>query len=243
MPDSETSARVYFWAGKNRDGYQSNADIIAQVTKAMDILERDYPDEKHVFAFDNATIHTARRPNALSAPKMPIKPSQKFFCLVKNSDNTETELKMIDGTFADGLKQPLYHPDDHLEYPGWFKGMRTLIQERRAKGTDLPDPTKLKAQCKKFKCEKGRTNCCCRRILYNEPDFVNQKSYLEEICEARGFDIIFFPKFHPELNFIEQCWGFAKRIYRMFPASSLEADLERNVKDSLEAVPLVSMRR
>ena len=174
---------------------------------------------------------------------MPVKPNKKIFCTIKETDGTETEVRMIDGTFPDGSNQSLYYPDDHAEYPGWFKGMRVLIQERRDKGAELPDPSKLKAQCNKFKCEKGCTDCCCRRILYSAPDFVNQKSYLEEVCKARGYDVIFFPKFHPELNFIEQCWGYAKRIYRMYPASSLESDLEKNVKNSLETVPLISMRR
>ncbi|KAJ7595596.1 hypothetical protein C8J56DRAFT_775144 [Mycena floridula] len=66
---------------------------------------------------------------------------------------------------------------------------------------------------------------------------------LEEECAARGYDVIFFPKYHPELNFIDQCWGFAKRIYRMFPTSSKEADLERNMVESLDSVPIESMRR
>ncbi|KAG2066940.1 hypothetical protein BDR04DRAFT_898106 [Suillus decipiens] len=52
---------------------------------------------------------------------------------------------------------------------------------------------------------------------------------------------IFLSKFHCELNFIEQCWGYAKRVYRQYPASS--KDLERNILSALESVPLDSMRR
>jgi transposase len=59
-----------------------------------------------------------------------------------------------------------------------------------------------------------------------EPDFQAQKSMLEEHCAKQGYEVIFFPKFHLELNFIEQCWGYAKRVYRMFPESSSEEDLE-----------------
>ncbi|OAX33390.1 hypothetical protein K503DRAFT_869580, partial [Rhizopogon vinicolor AM-OR11-026] len=82
--------------------------------------------------------------------------------------------------------------------------------------------------CPKFQCEKGAERCCCRGILYNEPDFVNVKSLLEIACEARGFRAIFFPKFHCELNFIEQCWGYSKRVCCEFPVSSKEVDLELN---------------
>ncbi|KAG1830060.1 hypothetical protein F4604DRAFT_1947301 [Suillus subluteus] len=101
----------------------------------------------------------------------------------------------------------------------------------------------VRAECPKFQCEKGVDRCCCRRMLYNEPDFVNVKSLLEIACEARGFRAIFFPKFHCELNFIEQCWGYSKRLYREFPVSSKEADLERNVLAALESVPLDAICR
>ncbi|KAJ7087941.1 hypothetical protein B0H15DRAFT_781049, partial [Mycena belliarum] len=39
------------------------------------------------------------------------------------------------------------------------------------------------------------------------------------------------------------CWGYAKRIYRFFPESSREADLDRNVREALDSVPLEMMRR
>jgi transposase len=86
--------------------------------------------------------------------------------------------------------------------------------------------------------------CCCRRMLYNEPDFKNVDSILEADAKARGFQILFLPKFHCELNFIEQCWGHAKRRYRTFPHSSREDDLERNIVQAfkLDEVPLTCNR-
>ncbi|KAF9221496.1 hypothetical protein BS17DRAFT_711193 [Gyrodon lividus] len=55
--------------------------------------------------------------------------------------------------------------------------------------------------------------CCCRRMLYNEPDFDNVQSTLELACASEGVHVLFLPKLHCELNFIEQCWGHAKRTY------------------------------
>ena len=67
------------------------------------------------------------------------------------------------------------------------------------------------------------------------------KSLLQTTCKARGFWVLFIPKFHCKLNFIEQCWGYAKWIYHHYPTSSKEADLKHNVLAALESVPLESM--
>ena len=87
------------------------------------------------------------------------------------------------------------------------------------------------------------TDCCCHRKLFNEPDFTSVETILEKTCRPNGFQVIFLPKFHCELNFIEQCWGYSKRLYRLNPESSREDHLEQNMLAALEAVPLKSMRK
>jgi hypothetical protein len=42
---------------------------------------------------------------------------------------------------------------------------------------------------------------------------------------------------------ITRTWGYSKRKYRKFPASSIEANLEKNLLDALGMVSLVSMRK
>jgi hypothetical protein len=147
------------------------------------------------------------------------------------------KVRMADARFADGNAQSLYFPEGH-ERAGVFKGMAVILQER-----GFGDMSKVRAECKHFKCPPGATNCCCRRILFNQPDFANVLSLLELTCKSRGFKVIFLLKFHCELNFIEQCWGYAKRLYRLNPESSREDILERNALEALENIPLNTMRR
>ena len=83
---------------------------------------------------------------------------------------------------------------------GCFKGMSNILKER-----GYSDVSKSRAKCPCFKCYLGVNWYCCWRMLYNEPDFVERKSLLKWICQASRFEVLFLPKFHYELNFIEKC--------------------------------------
>lgn len=105
--------------------------------------------------------------------------------------------------------------DEDLDENGVFIGMTKILQER-----GLTNEAKLKAECKNFKCPQAPnavTTCCQRCVLYNQPDFSDQESALEILCHGQGFEVLFLPKFHCELNFIEQCWGHSKRTYCQYP--------------------------
>jgi hypothetical protein len=145
---------------------------------------------------------------------------------------------MEDATFQDGARQPLYFPQNHTRYPGFFKGMTAILRER-----GFEDPEKIRAACPGFKCDKEAINCCQRRILFDEKDFTNVPSLVESHCQTRGFEVLFLPKFHPELNMIEMCWGYAKRLYRELPPTQKMDEIERNALHSPDNVPLDSMRR
>ena len=89
-------------------------------------------------------------------------------------------LKMWDTVLPDGSIQSFYYLEDHPTMPGWFKGMQAVLEEwglfwykENGKG--------LNGECKDFKCPKGVMECCCRHILFNQPDFVGVKSHLEEV--------------------------------------------------------------
>ncbi|KAG1757891.1 hypothetical protein EDB19DRAFT_1659622 [Suillus lakei] len=71
---------------------------------------------------------------------------------------------------------------------------------------------------------------------------LNQAQAKENAAESHGISVLFLLKFHCELNFIEQCWGHAKRVYRQMPPSSMEEDLARNLVDALESVTVEQMQ-
>jgi hypothetical protein len=146
--------------------------------------------------------------------------------------------RMRNGQLPNGETQAFYYDDDDPTMPGWFKGMEQIIKER-----GLWPSAGLLAQCQGFKCEPGLTNCCCRRLLFTQPDFICQKSQLEEFVTSRGHICDFYPKYHCELNFIEQYWGAAKLRYRISTQTANIDAMEKNMLSCLDDVPLVQIRR
>ena len=209
-PDGEESTRVIFKAGKTRDGYFTNTEIILQLELAMDIVQKHYPNDQHIFVYDNATTHTKQPATAPTATKMTKNPSKKFGADVTvtidgkiqytaNGKPQKRTVQMGPGILPNG--QPHYFYDTpSTTVLGTFKGMTKLLQEH-----GLTEEAKLNGSCKNFKCMTGATHCCQKRMLYNQPDFTDQLSAIEIACKARGFEAIFLPKFHCELNFIKQC--------------------------------------
>lgn len=224
-------ARILFRAGKNRDGYFNSEDVLKQTAAAIDIFEESHPGARALFAFDNAKTHQARAPDALSARRLPK--GMKMW-------TPASGVQMRDGTLPNGQPQPLYFANNHPDpnKAGKFKGMEVILRER-----GLFPAAGLRAECKGFKCPPGRSDCCCRRVLFLQPDFVSQHGMLQELVEGRGHAFIFYPKFHCELNFIEMVWGKSKYDYRMKPAPKTEAEMEKVVDASLDSVSLQHMQR
>jgi hypothetical protein len=151
-PDGQESAQVVFQAGKVREGYFTNDDIVAQVEHAMEILAKYYPNKDHVFVYNCASTHLKRSKEALSASKMPKNPSKPDmnFGVVINvlSENgkpvygqdgkfLKQKIRMCNGQFRDGAEQEFYYPDGHTT-AGLFKGPdthRTQVQHIKEKGT------------------------------------------------------------------------------------------------------------
>lgn len=126
------------------------------------------------------------------------------------------------GVLPNGDPHNFYYPADHLRFPGYFKGMAKILEER-----GLVKEAKLDEECKGFKCADPTAACCCHWVLFNQWDFMGQKPAIIELVESHGHFGFFYPKFHCELNFIEQTWGYAKSHYQMLPLTSKETEMEK----------------
>ncbi len=128
-----------------------------------------------------------------------------------------------DGFFFNDSDEKIIHPMQ--TEAGIQKGLRRILQERK-----LWVPRMSKA--------------AALELLLQQPDFHpdNLKSILNETVKDLGAWIDFVPKFHPEFNFIEMYWGYAKRKVRQECDYEWES-LLNHVPLALDSVPLVFMRR
>jgi hypothetical protein len=135
---------------------------------------------------------------------------------------------------------------------GKTKGMRRILQERGKwlVGMLLECPPCKLGVPHHERRERGyapghmflTVQCCARYCLSREPDFAEQREWLTETCEKQGHSIVFYPKFHCELNFIERIWGFLKaraRKYCDYSFNGLKARLPKFV----ENLPLAYTRK
>lgn len=147
---------VFFKAGKNRDGYFDASDLLQQVDNAINIFEsKTNRFATALFLFDNAPSHQRRALDARSAQKMP-KGSHPTWRHHKDGPKMRATTFRVDIT-----PQNFYFVDNHPTMPRWFKGMEAIIRER-----GLWPQKGLNVQCEGFKCKAGKTDCCCRQLLF-----------------------------------------------------------------------------
>ena len=83
---------------------------------------------------------------------------------------------------------------------------------------------------------------CATRTLSLQPNFLEQKSLVQETIEELGHLCIFLPKFHCELNFIEFFWGAVKRYLREH-CDYTYTGLQESLPKALESVELSTIRK
>ena len=79
--------------------------------------------------------------------------------------------------------------------------------------------------------------CCASGCLSREPDFLAQREWLREVVEDAGLMVIFYPKYHCELNFIELIWSYMKSTLRKSCTFNF-ADLKTKIALLVDSIPL-----
>jgi hypothetical protein len=65
---------------------------------------------------------------------------------------------------------------------------------------------------------------------------------LETVITQAGHEVIFYPKFHCELNYIEYYWASLKR-YTRDNCKYMFSELENTVREAMDSVELSTIRR
>lgn len=211
-------------------GNNNNLQLVERIIPAF---ERAHgPLYQALIMVDNSQGHSAYSVDALLTSRMNMKPGGK-------------QAKLRDGWYIkNGVRvtQKMCFPPNHTEFPGEAKGMRQVLVERGLWRDKLLMKCGSGSRSKKqdygsepVKCQSGVTDCCAKRILDLQPDFMEQKSLVQEVIEKAGHLCIFLPKFHCELNFIEFFWGAVKRYLREHCDYTFET-LKENMPKALASV-------
>ena len=236
ISDTELAVRIlprryateYFIYGK--DKYWRGDDMVDHTVKvAIPIFNAAFPGCQAVFLFDNASSHSSYADDALRVENMNLNPGGKQGWL-------------RDGfILGKGIPQPMNFPADYPngQLAGKQKGIKQVLKER-----GLWPERGLVLECPTTRDRSGcnpQGGCCARRVLGAEKDFRDQKGRLQEEVEKLGHLVLFYPKFHCELNFIERYWCRAKWFSRENCGYDFDA-LKETVPKALESVTEASIR-
>lgn len=187
-------------SSKCRSDVQCNEERLVDqvVSKAIPVFNAQFPGCKVLFTFDNAENHLKYASNTLLVLEMNLEPGGKntkamqdiFVNDVNHLDGGYIQKIVFSDSTTEGLKAVLIEYSLQPQNISCFL-IQFTIKSASGKGIK-PNP----------QCLSGG-NCCAHALLAAQPDFQQQKSQIENAILAAGHDIIFYPAFHCELNFIE----------------------------------------
>jgi hypothetical protein len=192
------------------------------------IFNYAFPNFEALFAFDNLSYHSSFAPHALLASRMNLNPGGK-------------PPKMCDGwNYQKHLPQSMILDKNNRisELQGQPKGQKQVLLERGLWLDFCTDGTKFLLKCpaknNKYTCDKAG-KCCSTALLQSQPDVQNQRGWLQEEIKAAGYNVIFYPKFHCGVNFIERFWCAAK-YYTRENCSYTIGGLRKNILEAFKSI-------
>jgi len=181
------------------------------------LFEQLHPGAIGLFTFDQSSNHCAMAEDSLQASKMNLNPGGKV-------------PKMKNGWYIKDGERIIQQMQNEEGIP---KGIRAILAER-----GLWPTNGIRLDCN-GQCSD---NCCARRIMANQPDFLEQKSQISEKITNAGHFVDYYPKFHCECNYIERFWGAAKRQVRRDCDYSF-ASLKSRVPQTMKSISLETIRK
>ncbi|KAK3825848.1 MAG: hypothetical protein J3Q66DRAFT_294774, partial [Benniella sp.] len=184
--------------GHDDDGRLNGKAIANQLVDLIKYHKRVYPHYDAVVALDNHSSHSCYAADAPRAKIMNVgdggsyRPSGMWY-------NKRRRKVQQTSTFKD-------KKDGQVK----VKGIKRILQER---GFQVD---KMRGKCEKLTCPIRERDtepfCCMMQMLDHQPDFIAAtKTMVEQAIEPYPeIQVIYYPKFHAELNFIEMYWGDAK---------------------------------
>jgi len=139
---------------------------------------------------------------------------------------------------VDGTVQSFYFPDGH-ERAGVSKGWLLFLKNAASK---IQVSCELNA--KASKCAPPAIDCCCRWVLFNQPDFAHVDTILEILLAMRAdFKSCSCQSFIASSTSSSSVGDMLNGFIALNPELSREDHLEKNALTALDAIPIVSMRR
>jgi hypothetical protein len=223
-----------------KDNYWTGDKMVEHAVRvALPIFRYAFPNCQALFAFDNASNHCSFSEDALVAKRMNLNPGGQQPIMREGFD------------YERGLPQAMVFSDTHRIYDlrGKPKGLEAILRERRLWPVNgrRSDGMKFRLQCPTSQDRPGcepdlNGGCCARTLMASQRDFQGQKGRLEEELQAAGQLVIFYPKFHCELNFIERFWCAAKWYARENCEYTFDG-LRRVLPEALDSVSSASINR
>ncbi len=174
--------------------------MVDQAVKiATRVFSYSYPGCQVLFAFDNSFNQSCYAEDALLVGNMNLGLREKQPILRNGFNHTTKEV------------QSIVFLNDHLNPSpqGKPKGFKQVLIERGLWETQHVDGFAFLLECfitgNRPRCDPTLAGSCyAYRLLKKQPDFQEQRGRIKEEIEATGHLVIFYPKFHFELNFIER---------------------------------------
>jgi hypothetical protein len=175
--------------------------MLAHLEDAIDIAEKLFPWARLIFRFDHSSNHTARGPDALNANNMNANPGAP-----RGKQNIMRDTKWVDDNNATHKQSMVF---TKISNKGKPKGLRQVLRERGLLDDDgMPTARALRyldpgseaeesgeeAEVQTERNQKLRAGDM-HKLMAAQPDFVNEKTLIHKMVEAKGHICRFYPKF------------------------------------------------